>query len=79
MHPQLQSEKRIVCKDLIQALDACHYSGWRRLTGQCNHAKDQVNKCLHEETLKRAARNRDIAKESRRKVDNDWKDLHQDD
>lgn len=39
-----------VCKDFIQALEACHQSGWMaRLTGQCNAQKDALNGCLREE------------------------------
>jgi len=48
-HAQVTDILFTVCKDLIQALDMCHASGWRRLTGQCNKAKNELNKCLHAE------------------------------
>lgn len=38
-----------VCREFIQALDACHVSIWARLTGGCNQEKDSLNKCLRKE------------------------------
>ncbi|KAJ3801375.1 hypothetical protein F5050DRAFT_1574724 [Lentinula boryana] len=64
MHPQL-SDKKLVCKDFIQALEDCHLSSWARLTGGCNKYKDAMNVCLHGESVARSARNRANAKERR--------------
>ncbi|KAH7889785.1 hypothetical protein F5I97DRAFT_1847286 [Phlebopus sp. FC_14] len=48
MHPQL-SDKRIACREFMQALDACHANNWKRLTGGCNQEKLALNKCLRKE------------------------------
>ncbi|KAF9232144.1 hypothetical protein BU15DRAFT_90732 [Melanogaster broomeanus] len=66
MHPQL-SDKRITCREFIQALDACHTSNWKRLTGGCNEEKMALNKCLRKEAKRR------------RKTEQAWKELHADD
>ncbi|KAF7777499.1 hypothetical protein Agabi119p4_3571 [Agaricus bisporus var. burnettii] len=55
MHPQL-SDKRIICKDFIKALEECHATGWRRFTGACNKQKDELNRCLRTERVARSAR-----------------------
>ncbi|KAG1754230.1 hypothetical protein EDB19DRAFT_639427 [Suillus lakei] len=78
MHPQL-SDKRIVCREFIQALDACHVDIWARLTGGCNQEKDSLNKCLRKERVERSTHNRTQAKEKRLKTEQVWKELHQDD
>ncbi|KAF7965410.1 hypothetical protein HWV62_1561 [Athelia sp. TMB] len=78
MHPQL-TDKKIVCKDFIQALEACHAKGWTRFTGACNEAKTELNQCLHAETIKRAALNREKARESRKRVEKGWADFNADD
>ncbi|KAH7930883.1 UPF0287-domain-containing protein [Leucogyrophana mollusca] len=78
MHPQL-SDKRIVCREFIQALDVCHANNWARLTGGCNQEKDKLNKCLRKERVERSTRNREQAKEQRMKAEQAWRDLHQDD
>ena len=36
-----------VCKDFIEALEACHQNTWSRYTGGCNATKLELNKCLH--------------------------------
>lgn len=38
-----------VCREFIQALDACHANSWARLTGGCNQEKDSLNMCLRKE------------------------------
>ncbi|KAI6109896.1 hypothetical protein F5141DRAFT_1117386 [Pisolithus sp. B1] len=78
MHPQL-SDKRIVCREFIQALDACHTNNWARLTGRCNQEKDKLNQCLRKERVERSARNRADAKEQRSKTERAWKELHEND
>ncbi|KAG5645818.1 hypothetical protein DXG03_005159 [Asterophora parasitica] len=76
MHPQL-SDKKIVCKDFIQALENCHSSGWARLTGGCNVLKDDLNKCLRTERVARSSRNRESAKERRSKTEQAWKEFNE--
>ncbi|TDL27431.1 UPF0287-domain-containing protein [Rickenella mellea] len=61
MHPQL-TEKNIICKDFIEALELCHRNSWARLTGGCNEAKTELNLCLRKARLNRAANNREMAK-----------------
>ncbi|TFK72537.1 hypothetical protein BDN72DRAFT_314689 [Pluteus cervinus] len=68
MHPQL-SDKKDVCREFMQALEACHISTWARLTGGCNKDKDALNTCLRSERVARTTRNRESAKESRVKAD----------
>ncbi|KAG5732817.1 hypothetical protein E4T56_gene2854 [Termitomyces sp. T112] len=75
MHPQL-SDKKIVCKEFIQALEECHASGWARLTGGCNQLKHDLNSCLRAERLARSSRNREEAKERRSKIEQAWKEFN---
>lgn len=48
-HSKAHSDDCVVCKDFIQALEACHATGWKRFTGACNDTKNELNKCLHGE------------------------------
>ncbi|EKM82982.1 hypothetical protein AGABI1DRAFT_97905 [Agaricus bisporus var. burnettii JB137-S8] len=75
MHPQL-SDKRIICKDFIKALEECHATGWRRFTGACNKQKDELNRCLRTERVARSARNRETAKERKLKAEQALKDFN---
>lgn len=75
MHPQL-SDKKLVCREFIQALEDCHLSTWARLTGGCNKKKDELNKCLRSERVARSANNRETAKERRIKADQALKEFH---
>ncbi|KAF5357803.1 hypothetical protein D9756_001867 [Leucocoprinus leucothites] len=74
MHPQL-SDKRIVCREFIQALEECHSSAWRRFTGGCNKQKDELNHCLRTERVARSAHNREAAKERREKAEQALKEF----
>ncbi|PFH52361.1 hypothetical protein AMATHDRAFT_140172 [Amanita thiersii Skay4041] len=76
MHPQL-SDKRIVCKDFIKALEECHSRGLSRFTGACNRHKDELNHCLRSERLKRSALNREVAKARRAKAEEALKKFHE--
>ncbi|KAL4064300.1 hypothetical protein J3A83DRAFT_3678344 [Scleroderma citrinum] len=76
MHPQL-SDKRIVCREFIQALDACHANNWARLTGGCNQEKNKLNQCLRKERVERSNRNRANAKERQMKTERALRDLHE--
>ncbi|KII88746.1 hypothetical protein PLICRDRAFT_162137 [Plicaturopsis crispa FD-325 SS-3] len=78
MHPQL-TDKKILCKEFMQALEACHLDGWARLTGGCNPQKDQLNKCLRQERIGRTTRNREQAKDRLARREEALKDLHEDD
>lgn len=61
MHPQL-SEKKLVCREFIKALEECHASGWSRFIGTCNKHKEELNNCLRAERSKKAAANREDSK-----------------
>ncbi|KAG2020720.1 hypothetical protein CC2G_006028 [Coprinopsis cinerea AmutBmut pab1-1] len=74
MHPQL-SDKKVVCRDFIEALERCHASGWNRLTGACNSKKDELNRCLRTERVNRTTANREIAKEKNKKSENALKEF----
>ncbi|KAN0075213.1 hypothetical protein V8E55_011236 [Tylopilus felleus] len=78
MHPQL-SDKQGVCREFIEALDLCHTSNWKRLTGGCNEQKSALIRCLRKESRERSSRNRATAKERRLKTEHAWKELHEDD
>ncbi|KAF9643000.1 UPF0287-domain-containing protein [Thelephora ganbajun] len=78
MHPQ-ESERFVVCKEFFQALEACHADNWRKWTGGCNNVKTELNMCLRKVRLEASARNREHAKERRKKIENAWKELHHDD
>lgn len=78
MHPQA-SERRIACREFFQALEACHANFWTKWTGGCNTAKNQLNSCLHKETMVRASKNREDAKVRQAKKEQAWKELHEDD
>jgi COX assembly protein 2 len=60
----------------MAALDECHAQGFlHKVLGNCNGAKREVNKCLRAERLERTARNRQIAKEKREKIQGIWKEI----
>ncbi|KIM48869.1 hypothetical protein M413DRAFT_438042 [Hebeloma cylindrosporum] len=61
MHAQL-SDKKIVCKEFIEALQKCHATGWNRFIGTCNSQKDELDHCLRAERLVRTNKNREQAK-----------------
>ncbi|KAF8495366.1 hypothetical protein JB92DRAFT_2553210, partial [Gautieria morchelliformis] len=69
-----------VCKDFIAALDQCHSQWWgARFMGTCNKAKQELNMCLRKERLDRAARNREVSRERRKKTEAGWQGLEEDD
>ncbi|CCM02874.1 uncharacterized protein FIBRA_04988 [Fibroporia radiculosa] len=77
MHPQLsQADKRIVCKEFIQALENCHGDSWAKWTGGCNQIKLDLNMCLRKERVERTSKNREGAKVRRQKTEQVWKELH---
>ncbi|KAJ6623426.1 hypothetical protein B0H10DRAFT_1786298 [Mycena sp. CBHHK59/15] len=67
MHPQL-SDRKLVCKEFMEALEICHSNNWRRLLGSCNKQKDELNMCLRKERIERTNGNRETAKERKDKA-----------
>jgi COX assembly protein 2 len=58
------------------ALEECHAQGFlRRVFGQCNEAKRNLNKCLREARLARTRENHEKAKERNAKVQDAWKEI----
>ncbi|KZS90029.1 UPF0287-domain-containing protein [Sistotremastrum niveocremeum HHB9708] len=78
MHPQL-TDKKLVCKDFIIALEACHQSWVKRITGGCNDVKHELGLCLRKERMQRASSNREEAKIRRARASQAIRDLHVDD
>ncbi|KAI0253966.1 hypothetical protein BJV78DRAFT_1190664 [Lactifluus subvellereus] len=78
MHPQ-SSEKRTACREFFDALELCHANVWAKWTGGCNQAKRELNKCLHHESVARAARNREEAKLRNTRREKALRELHEDD
>ncbi|KAF8797815.1 UPF0287-domain-containing protein [Phlegmacium glaucopus] len=68
MHPQL-SDKKLVCREFIEALEECHASGWKKFFGGCNVQKDQLNHCLRIERIARTTENRTASKERNSRTD----------
>lgn len=57
----------------MNALDECHARGFLyKVMGNCNETKRQVNKCLAAERYARAKRNREDAKENRKRIEQIW-------
>ncbi|KAK7693211.1 hypothetical protein QCA50_002777 [Cerrena zonata] len=71
------SETLIVCKEFIEALEACHAETWAKWTGGCNQAKVDLNNCLKQDRFDQAAKNREKAKERREKTQNALRELHE--
>ncbi len=62
----------------MAALDECHAQGFlHKVTGGCNDAKRDVNKCLRAERLQRTARNREEAKAKRERVNLIWREIEE--
>ncbi|KAI0303398.1 hypothetical protein B0F90DRAFT_1935311 [Multifurca ochricompacta] len=79
MHPQ-SSEKRIACRDFFDALERCHNIGFRfKWLGGCNQAKRELNKCLHDDSVARSARNRENAKLRNERREKALRELHEND
>ncbi|GJJ12297.1 hypothetical protein Clacol_006538 [Clathrus columnatus] len=65
-----------VCRDFIRALEQCHAEWWgARFFGSCNTAKRELNMCLRNERITRAAKNREVSKERRERTEAAWKQL----
>ncbi|KAL4884372.1 cytochrome c oxidase biogenesis protein Cmc1 like-domain-containing protein [Aspergillus karnatakaensis] len=73
MHSHLHTAYNINCEDIMTALDECHAKGFlHKALGNCNDIKRDVNKCLAGERYERAKRNRDDAREKRRRIEKIW-------
>ncbi|KAI0340633.1 hypothetical protein BDW22DRAFT_1334238 [Trametopsis cervina] len=65
------------CKEFIEALEVCHADSWAKFTGGCNSTKIQLNKCLHAQSMKQAAANREKAKITREKTEQAWQQIRE--
>lgn len=64
---------RTDCEEIMTALDECHARGFLyKALGNCNDVKREVNRCLGAERYVRAKRNRDQARENRKKMERIW-------
>ncbi|KAL4967983.1 COX assembly mitochondrial protein [Aspergillus stella-maris] len=73
MHSHLHTPYNINCEEIMTALDECHARGFlHKALGNCNDIKRDVNKCLAGERYERAKRNRDDAREKRRRIERIW-------
>ncbi|OJZ92498.1 hypothetical protein ASPFODRAFT_39875 [Aspergillus luchuensis CBS 106.47] len=71
--PKLTFPPSTDCEEIMTALDECHARGFiHKALGGCNDVKRDVNKCLAAERYARAKRNRDEAKEKRKKIERIW-------
>ncbi|PLN77929.1 UPF0287-domain-containing protein [Aspergillus taichungensis] len=75
MHSHLHTPYNANCEAIMTALDECHAKGFlHKALGSCNDIKRDVNKCLGEERYARAKRNRDTARENRKRIEKIWAD-----
>ncbi|CUA70118.1 hypothetical protein RSOLAG22IIIB_00464 [Rhizoctonia solani] len=77
MHPHLATpERQNACGSLIEALEACHASGFlNKYMGGCNGAKEQLNKCLRKERVARTVKNREDANKRNQIAKKAWSEL----
>ena len=60
----------------MRLLDECHARGFMYCVfGNCNQAKQDVNKCLRAARLERTAANREKAREKREETLRLWKEI----
>ncbi|KAK1143376.1 hypothetical protein N8T08_006704 [Aspergillus melleus] len=75
MHSHLHTPQNANCEEIMTALDECHARGFlHKALGNCNDIKRDVNKCLSQERYARAKRNRDQARENRKRIEKIWAD-----
>ncbi|KAL4802741.1 UPF0287-domain-containing protein [Aspergillus unguis] len=75
MHSHLHTPYNVNCEEIMTALDECHAQGFlHKALGNCNDIKRDVNKCLAGERYERAKRNRDDAREKRKRIEKIWAD-----
>ena len=60
----------------MEILEECHAQGfWHKVMGNCNEAKNNLNKCLRAERLERTRLNREKAKERRTRIEKAWAEI----
>lgn len=76
MHPHLHTKDNRGCEEVMQILDECHSQGFlHKMTGGCNDAKQDVNRCLRAERVERTARNREEAKRRKERIQSVWREI----
>ncbi|KAK2807539.1 hypothetical protein FQN50_005407 [Emmonsiellopsis sp. PD_5] len=75
MHSHLHTKDNANCEEIMTLLDECHARGFlhKALAG-CNEIKRDVNRCLGAERYKRAQRNREQARENRKRIEAVWRE-----
>ncbi|KAH9967869.1 hypothetical protein BC827DRAFT_1123045 [Russula dissimulans] len=76
-HPKISTT--VACREFFDALQLCHANVWAKWTGGCNHAKRELNKCLRDESVVRAAKNREEAKLRNARREKALRELHEND
>ncbi|KZV85531.1 UPF0287-domain-containing protein [Exidia glandulosa HHB12029] len=74
MHPLLTDTRREVCKEFVEALEACHASPFKKYTGQCNGIKHELNMCLRHLRVETAEKNRAEARLRKQKFEDSMKE-----
>ncbi|KAI9931519.1 hypothetical protein AWENTII_001858 [Aspergillus wentii] len=75
MHSHLHTPQNVNCEEIMTALDECHARGFLyKALGNCNEVKREVNRCLGQERYARAKRNRDAARDNRKRIEKIWAD-----
>ncbi|EEH34622.1 hypothetical protein PAAG_05671 [Paracoccidioides lutzii Pb01] len=74
MHSHLHTKHNTNCEEIMTMLDECHARGFlhKALAG-CNEIKREVNRCLGRERYKRAQKNREKARENRKRIEEIWR------
>ena len=76
MHPHLHTKDNKNCAEIMAVLDECHAKGFlHKVLGNCNDAKNQLNRCLRAERLERTRLNREKAREKREVVQKLWREI----
>ncbi|KAL1585796.1 hypothetical protein WHR41_04985 [Cladosporium halotolerans] len=76
MHPHLHTKDNVGCEEIMTALDECHARGfmWKAM-GMCTNLKHDVNMCLRAARLERTAKNRELAKQKKERVNARWAEI----
>ncbi|KAI4293740.1 hypothetical protein EV122DRAFT_281426 [Schizophyllum commune] len=75
MHPQLSGQKRIDCKELVEALEACEADPYSKWTDKCSNIENLLNKCLIAARNNRSAQNREESKRKKAEFEKAKKDF----
>ncbi|TRM61724.1 hypothetical protein BD626DRAFT_500353 [Schizophyllum amplum] len=75
MHPQLSGQKRIDCKELVEALEACERDTLSKWTDKCTNIENALNKCLITSRNNRSAQNREESKRKKAEYEQAKKDF----